>query len=117
MHGQQGQAGKINHEHTAVIGQAARRDAAAVDFSAPPAHREPQTQPGSIGAPLFERLEQVIDAAGRKATALVLHFDDHTVRRRAAAQRHGGPGPGELEGVLQQVGHDRGQYRAVGVDE
>ncbi len=115
MNSENPQAREIDGEDTPVVRQVARRDATVVDFGAPPAHRQTQTQPCPVRTTLFERPEQVVNLSVGKAATLVFDFDQDAVGGRAAAQRHGGPGPREFEGILKQVCHDRGQYWPVSV--
>ena len=87
-------------------GKVARVDPAVVRVGAPSAEREAEAQARSVGAALLERAEQVVDVSSHEAAAFVLNLDEHTLGARADPQRHGGTGPRELEGVLQQVADD-----------
>jgi len=110
------QARKIDGKDTSVTGQAAGRNATVIDFGAPPAHRQPETEPGAIRIPLFERPKQIVDRSVGKSATFVFYVDSHTVGGRTAAQGDVGPWPRELEGVLKQVRDDGSQYRSVSID-
>ena len=99
-----------------MVRQVARIDPAAVGFGAPAADRETKTEPGPVCSTLLERLEQEIGVAVGQTATFVLDFNQHTVRGRSTTQCHGRPGSGELEGILQQIPHGRGQNRSVRVD-
>jgi hypothetical protein len=43
-------------------------------------------------------------------------FDEHALGAGGNPERDGRPRPGELEGVLQKVSHDRGEDLSVGLD-
>src|SRR4029079_17912914 len=75
---------------------------------------EAKTDAGSIGAALLERAKQLVDIATRQAAALVLDLDEHALGAGANPECNGGPGPRELEGVLQKVCDHRGEHLSVG---
>ena len=107
---------QVDGEDASPSRQVARIDPAVVRFSAPSAEGETKTQAGSIGAALLERAEQLVDVPARETAAFVLDLDEHALGAGADPERDGGPGPGELEGVLQKVSHDRGEDLPVGLD-
>ncbi len=82
----------------------------------PSGNRQPETEPGPVRSTLLERLEQEVGVAVGQSATFVLDFNQHTVRGRSTPQCHGRPGSGELEGILQQIPHGRGQNRSVRVD-
>jgi hypothetical protein len=114
--GRNQQPRQVDSEHASPIGEIARIDPAVVRFSAPSAERETKTQAGSIGATLLERAKELVDIPTRQTAALVLDLDEHSLGARANPERDGRPRPGELEGVLQEVSHDRGEDLPVSLD-
>src|SRR5437762_5757395 len=54
-------AWQVHREYASLARQVARIDAAVVRFSPPSAEREADTHAGSIGPPLLERAEQVLE--------------------------------------------------------
>ena len=107
---------QVDGEDASLTRQVARIDPAIVRFDAPSAEGEAKAQAGSIGAALLERAEQLVDVPVRETAAFVLDLDEHALGAGADPQRDGGTRPGELEGVLQQVSHDRREDLPVGLD-
>ena len=52
----------------------------------------------------------------RETAAFVLDLDEHALGAGADPERDGRPRPGELEGVLQKVSHDRREDLPVSLD-
>jgi len=114
--GRNRQPRQVDGENAPLTRKVARIDPAIVRFSAPSAEGETQTHAGSIGAALLERAKELVDIATWQAAALVLDLDEHALGARASPERDGRPRAGELESVLQQVSHDRGENLPVGLD-
>jgi hypothetical protein len=108
--------GHVDREDASPIREIARIDPTIIRFSAASAVGETKTHVGSIGAALLERPKELVDIPTRQTAALVLDLDEHALGARANPERDGRPRPGELEGVLQKVSHDRGEDLSVGLD-
>jgi hypothetical protein len=108
--------GQVDREYASLIREIACVDPATVRLSAPSAEGETKTDAGSIGAALIERAEELFDIPTRETAALVLNLDVHALGAGADPERDGGPRPGELEGVLQKVSHDRREDLSVSLD-
>ena len=108
---------QVNGEDASSVRQVARIDPAMVRFDAPPAEGEAEAQARSIGASLLERAEQIVDVPVRETAAFVLDLDQHPLGTGADPQRDGGPRPGELECVLQEVHHHRREDLPVSLDD
>ena len=108
--------GQVDREYASLIRDIACVDPATVRLSAPSAEGETKTYAGSIGAALLERAEELFDIPTRETAALVLNLDVHALGAGADPERDGGPRPGELEGVLQKVSHDRREDLSVSLD-
>ncbi len=63
-------------------GEIADAELASVRFDTATTDGQPQTDAGSIAAPLLERPEQLFRLSPREATALVLDVDDDALLRR-----------------------------------
>ena len=107
---------QVDGEHASLARKVARIDPTVIRFSAPSAEGETKTDAGSIGAALLERAKELVDVSTRQTAALILDLDEHALGAGANPERDGGPRPGELEGVLQKVSHDRGEDLPVGLD-
>ena len=108
--------GQVDGKHASGAREVVRVDLASVRFSAPSAEGETKTHAGSIGAALLERAEELVDIPTRQTSALVLNLDEHSLGAGANSEHDRRPGPCELEGVVQQVSHDRGQDLAIGLN-
>jgi len=105
---------QVDGENASSPRQVSRIDPALVRFSAPSAESETKAHAGSIGAALLERAKQLVDVSTGQAAALILDLDEHALGVCANRERHGGPRPRELEGVLQQVSDNSGEHLSVG---
>ena len=77
--------GQVNSKDATPIQQVACIDATIVRFSAPSAEGEPETQAGSIRAPLLEGSEQCLTVSAREPAAFVLDFNEHAIGARTDA--------------------------------
>ena len=103
--------------NTHPLGQVSRIDPAMVCFDAPSAEREAEAQACSIGAALLERTEELAGVLNRQASALVLDLDQDALGAGADPEGHAGVRSRELDGVLQEVSHHRGEDRAIRLDQ
>ena len=104
---------QVDREHTSSPGPVASVDPAVARFNRPSAEGETKTHPGSIGAALLKRSKELADIVARQAAALVLNLDEDALGACANAERDGRPRPRELEGVLQEISQDRGEYLSI----
>jgi hypothetical protein len=114
--GGNGDARQIDREDATPTRKIARIDTAIVRFSAPPAEGETKTHARAIGAPLLERTKELVDIGTSEPAALILDLDEHALGAGPYPEGDRGPGPCELEGVLQEVSDDRGEDLTVSPD-
>lgn len=107
---------QINRKYAPSARQVAHVNLASVGFHASSADGEPESKTRTIGASLFEGLEQCLDPSGRKASTLVLNIDENSIGGDVRLQRDVTPNVSELEGVLQEVAHRRSQDVPVNLD-
>jgi hypothetical protein len=107
---------KLDREHAARAGQIAYVHGAATRTDRIPTDGEPEPNSSSVRAPLLERPEQSLGSSVRQSAALVAHLDQDLFRRRVNLKHHAPVWTGELEGVVQEIGHRRGDILTVGFD-
>jgi hypothetical protein len=110
------ETGQVDREYASAIREIARIDPAIIRFSAPHAEGETKTHAGAIRAALLERTKEFVDIPTRETVALILDLDEYAVGAGPHPERDGGPGAGELEGVLQEVSDHRREDLSVCFD-
>ncbi len=76
-----GRQGEIDGEHAARAGEIAHVQPATVRLDAATADGQPQTEAGSLGAELRERLEELLRSSVREAATFVLDVDQEAITR------------------------------------
>ncbi len=92
---------QVDAKDASHIREVARINPAMVRFNPPSAEGEAKTQAGSIGAPLLEWAEQLVDVPTRETATFVLDLDEHALGGGADLECDSATRPGELECVLQ----------------
>jgi hypothetical protein len=107
---------KVDREDATSARNVAYTQCSAIRFYGAAADREPKTESRPVGAPLFERVKQLLDLSVRKAAALVLNFQEDPTCARARRERHVAFGPRELECILDQVGKRRSEHVPICIE-
>ena len=107
---------QVDRENASPVRQIARVDPAAIGFSAPSAESETKANAGAIGAALLERTKELVDIATWETAALILDLDEHAICAGSDPECDGGPGPCELESVLQEVSYHCSEDLSVSLD-
>ena len=113
---QSGFSRKVDGKDATRWGYIAEAEDPVIRFDAALTDGEPESQPGLVHAGLCKWHEHSIGAVRRQATAMILDFDQNTIRDGIGGQGDLRPRPREFEGVLQQVADCRGQHVTVDID-
>ena len=90
---------------------------AIVRFNAPSAEGKAKAHAGFGRLPAARSDEQLVDITNRETAALVLDLDEHVFGAGANPEHDGGTSSRELECVLQEVHHDRGEDLPVSLND
>src|ERR1700687_4337746 len=106
-------ARQVDGEYAAASRLIAHAQSPLISLDHPLGDGQAEPESGSVGGALRERQEHGVREPGGQTAAMVLDVDPDSIAISVGAQRHLGVRHGELERILQKIGHRRDQERAV----